>query len=365
MLVLGLDPSDVVSTPGFDPAQFQPLMLLAVLAAGAAWAELSVADLARDPRLLERAKVSVLGIGRALREQILARGIDPLKASVRAWFRSLTEVLQVDRWDELGRLFAGSKLVGFNLVANAATGGVELWSPRTAATQFTAALTFRVWPVPARAWQISEVAAGGLSALNPVGVYTVLEGEDPAPGLPRMILARQGDAFFFAGAIDLGQDAQAYPCDEVAAAAAGIPAVRHAAVVTAPGRWMNDARVVLLVFVDDARGPDGRIALPVSVPEVQAHIAREMGERFAPERVEILPLRPRFTEDGRGRSRVVPRAVPQRSALAEGAIGELRPALAPRLHSCRWPPARIRSRRVLAGVRASAPSSPAGHAGVP
>ncbi len=50
MIVLGLDPADVVAMPGLDPAQFQPLMLLAVLAAGGCWAELGVADLARDPR---------------------------------------------------------------------------------------------------------------------------------------------------------------------------------------------------------------------------------------------------------------------------------------------------------------------------
>ena len=299
MLVLGLDPSDVVSMPGFDPAQFQPAMLLAVLAAGAAWAEIPVKDLERDPKLLERAKVSVLGIGRALREQILARGIDPLKASVRVWFRSLTEVLEPDRWEALGRLFAGTKLVGFNLVANAATGGAELWGPRTAATQFTGALTFRVWPVPARTWQIAEVAASGMPALNEVGVYAVLEGTDPAPGLPRMILSRQRDGFFFAGAIDAGQNAQAYPRVEVAAAAAGIPVVRHAVVVVAAGRWMNDARTILLVFVDDARGPDGRIVLPVTVPEIQARVAGEVGAAFAPERVEIYPLRPRFNEEGR------------------------------------------------------------------
>ncbi len=61
---------------------------------------------------------------------------------------------------------------------------------------------------------------------------------------------------------------------------------------------MNDARVVLLVFVDDARAPDGRIALPVGIPEISARITREMGERFMPERIEILPLRPRFTKEG-------------------------------------------------------------------
>ena len=348
MIVLGLDPADVVAMPGFDPAQFQPLMLLAVLAAGACWAEIGVADLARDPRLVERARVTVLGVSREVREQLLARGFDPLKPSVRAWFRSLTEVLEVDRWDALGRLFTGSKLAGFNLMANAATGGVEIWSPRVAATPLMASITLRVWPAPARTWQISEVAAGALGALNETGVYTVLDGEDPAPGLPRMLLARQGDAFFFAGAIDLGPNAEIYPRDEVARVAAGIPAVRYASVLLAPGRWMNDARVVMLVFVDDARDPDGRIALPVGVPELRARISREMGERFVPERIEILPLRPRFTEEGAVDHPLVPIAVPERNAAAEGPIRDVHPPLAAGLHSCRGPPARVRSARFQA-----------------
>src|SRR5262249_52890463 len=64
------------------------------------------------------------------------------------------------------------------------------------------------------------------------------------------------------------------------------------------GRWMNDAHVALLVFCDDARGPDGKVALPVGVPELKARIAREMGERYVPDRIEIFPLRPRFTKTG-------------------------------------------------------------------
>jgi len=36
----------------------------------------------------------------------------------------------VERWDELARFLAGKKLPGFNVFVNAATGGVELFSPR-------------------------------------------------------------------------------------------------------------------------------------------------------------------------------------------------------------------------------------------
>jgi hypothetical protein len=320
LLVLGLDNADVLAAPAFDPVQFQPHLLLSVLVSGAGFAELSVKDLARDPRLVERARVTVLGIGRDMRELIIERGADMLKASVRAWFRSLTEVLDVYRWDELRRLFEVTKLIGFNVVANAATGGVELFSPRAAAPWL------RVYPVPARSFKLSEVGTGVLLALDDAGIYTPVTDDEPEEGHAQVLLARretgpqgsglpaggrqasgaQEGGFIFAGTIDLGftgtfdlgPDAHAYPRDEVSRVVAAHPGVRHATVVLVPGRWMNDARVVLIVFVDDARGPDGRIALPVGVPELEKRILREMGERFVPERVEIFPLRPRFDEDG-------------------------------------------------------------------
>ena len=290
LVVLGLETSDVLAAPAFDPMQAAPHLLLVALAAGACYAEISPADLESDPRLAARARLSVLGVGRDLRERMLARGADWLGATGRVWFKNLTDVLEVDRWEALARLLSSKKLPGLNLFVNAATGGIELFSPRAAAPS-----CLRAWPVPGRSFQLSEVAAGAVPALNDTGVYTVMDGKAPAElPLPRFLLARQGDGYFFAGALDVGQDAQTYPRAEVARVAAQLPAVRHATVVLGPGRWMNDARTVLIVFTDDARGPDGLLALPVTIPEIRARVAREMGARFVPERIIIYPLRPRL-----------------------------------------------------------------------
>ena len=318
LLVYGLDGADVLSAPGFDFLQFQPHLLLSAFVSGAGFAELSVDDIAKDPKLLERAHVTVLGIDKELRELVIERGADMLRASVRAWFRSLTEVLEVYRWDELRRIFEVTKLVGFNVVANAATGGVELFSPRMPAPWL------RVYPVPARTFELTEVSTGVLPALDDAGIYTVVVDEEPLVGLPSVLLARretgsqgsglpaggrpvgaaEAGGYIFAGTIDLGFEgtydlgphAHVYPKREVAEVVGQHPAVRHATVVLVPGRWINDARVVLIAFVEDTRGPDGRIALPVGAHELNERVAREMGERFLPERVEIFPLRPRFKE---------------------------------------------------------------------
>lgn len=292
LVVLGLEASDVLAAPGFDPTQASPHLLLAALAAGACYATIEAADFEGDPKLAERARLSVLGVGSELRERILARGADWLPATGRAWFKDLSGVLDVERWDELARALAGKKLPGFNVLVNAATGGVELFSPRA-----TRPVCLRAWPVPGRGFQLSEVAAGDLPVLNDVGVYTVMDGEDPVElPLPRMLLAARDDGYLFVGTIDLGPASQVFPCADVARVAAQLPAVRHASVVIGPGRLMNDARTVLVVFTDDARGADGRIELPVKIPAIKARIAAEMGERFVPDRIAIYPLRPRLVD---------------------------------------------------------------------
>lgn len=290
LFVFGLGPSDVLAAPGFDPTQAQPHLLLVALAAGACYAVIDEADLEANPEVAERAHISVLGVSNGLRDRLLARGAGWLGAAGRAWFRSLTEVYEMERWELLGRALADRRLDGFSVFMNAATGGVELWSPRSASPCGRS-----VWPAPGRTFQLFEVGAGGLPAINDAGVYTVMDGKEPATlPLPRLLLGRRGDGYVYSGALDLGRDAQVYPGAEVAWIAARLPGVRHAAVVLQPGRWLNEARVVLVVFVDDARGPDGRVAVPVTVGEVRAHLAREMGERFDPDRIDIFPLRPRL-----------------------------------------------------------------------
>jgi hypothetical protein len=292
LVVLALEPSDVLAAPGFDPVQTSPHLLLAALAAGACYAVIDAPDLEGDPKLAERARLSILGVSSEMRERILARGADWFQSTGRAWFKDLSHVLDAERWDELGKVLAGKKIAGFNVFVNAATGGAELFSPRA-----TPPVCLRAWPVPGRTFQLSEVAGGDLSALNDMGVYTVMVEDEPAElPLPRMLLTAREQGYLFVGTIDLGPDAQTYPRAEIAKVAAQLPAVRHASVVLGPGLLMNDARTVLVVFTDDARDPDGRIRLPVTIPEIKARIAAEMGERFVPERIAIYPLRPRLVK---------------------------------------------------------------------
>ena len=103
LLALGLEPSDVLAAPGFDPTQTSPHLLLATLAAGACYAAIDTPDLEGDPKLAENARITILGVSNELRDRILARGADWLLATGRAWFKDLCSVLDVERWDEFAR----------------------------------------------------------------------------------------------------------------------------------------------------------------------------------------------------------------------------------------------------------------------
>lgn len=283
LFVFGLDPSDTLAAPGFDPVQFQPHLALAALFRGAAWAELQPGDIDADPRALARLGVTVLGVQRDLRDRLLRAGPGLLGPACRAWFQSLTDVLDVDRRDALRRAL-GRHLREFGVVACAAAGGAHLAGapvPRVPAA--------RVTPAPGRDWQLSEIAGAPLPALRGTGIYTALRGGETEPALPRLVLTRDGDGFLLAGALDPGRDAQAYPATEVARVAERHPAVRHAAVVVTPGSLPNDAHVALLAFHEDTAGTP-------PAPAVEALIVREMGERFAPDRIEVFPLRPRLCD---------------------------------------------------------------------
>ncbi|HTN88147.1 MAG TPA: AMP-binding protein [Sorangium sp.] len=290
LLLLGLDEADTLAAPGFDPLQFQPHLVLAALAAGATYAEVAPADVEADPRVLERLGVTVLGVPRGLRDGLLRRGAPALPRSSRAWFRSLTEVAEPELWDPLARAFWGRKVPGFGVVGSAAAAGVHLFAPPSPPQ-----VVARVWPAPGKTWLLAELAAGTLPALNAAGMYTPLrDGEPDLTGLPRVVLVREPDGYVLAGAIDVGRDAQAYPTAEVARVVERAPAVRHAAVVVSPGRTTNDAKVTVIAFVEDERGPDGRVVPPVGARAITALLEREMGKPFAPDRIEIFPLRPRL-----------------------------------------------------------------------
>lgn len=287
-LVFSLRIDDVLAAPGFDVWQHQPALLLGALACGAAFAELSSAQVEQDPALVEKAGVTVLGLTRHHRERVLTKEAPLLRAPVRAWFRSLTELLEGDRWDALYRAGPAKRIPGFAVVVSAASGGVLLASPPT-----FEAPSLRMWPAAGLTWQLSESPEGAVPALCGVGVFTRLLGEEADPSAPRLVFARSGAALVYGGTLEIGLDAQRYPIEELELSVCTHPDVRHAAAIVRSGRHLNDARVVLVAFTEGRPG-----VRPIALRELEMLVLREVGERFRPDRIEVYPLRPRLNEAG-------------------------------------------------------------------
>jgi hypothetical protein len=286
MLVYALESSDVLSAPGFSVMQHHPPLLLTTLLAGACFAEVAVKDLDADPKLLERLGVTMLGVSRPLRDRLLSFGVRAGTFSRRA-FRSVTDTQDFGPWQDFAALCTSHDMQCFDVLANAPTGGAMLASaPSQQAPQAI------LWPVPGQTWQLSEIGGGTVPALGASGVFTVLRDDADDPSMPRVVLAETSDGWLFSGPMERGPSGTSYPVEEVARVVETHSEVAAASVVLVPGRWLNDARVVLLAFVDGTptRGTS------VLASELEALLEREMGEGVRPDRVEVYPLRPRYVE---------------------------------------------------------------------
>ncbi|MBK9265473.1 MAG: AMP-binding protein [Polyangiaceae bacterium] len=294
LFVFALDKSDTLAAPGFSPAQFQPHLLLSAFVAGAAYAEMPASDVEADAKIVSRTGTTVLGVCRSVRDALVRQGSSNVPKGLRAWFRSLTEKFDIERWVQFQNIAWERKVPGFCIAASSAASFVHLFSPPAAPN--VAAL--RVWPAPGASFALAEIAAGELPSLRDAGVYAPLvEGKPADPsGLPTMIFARESDGYVFAGSVDLGHDAHAYPADEVVRVVESHRAVRHAAVVVTSGKYTNDAVVALLVFTDDHRDAEGRVVFRFTPDDIRALVMREMGPTALPDRIEVFPLRPRIVE---------------------------------------------------------------------
>ena len=286
-LVFVLDPADRIAAPGFDPVQSRPTMQLAAWTAGAAWVDVEPRDLDREPTLLRRLGVTALGVSRAVRSRILAAGPDSLRG-LKLWFRSANDILDYERWTELARMMTSKDVLGFVVLANAASGGAQLFSAPSRDPKPLA-----VWPVAGCCYQLTQIGTAEMPSLGDSGVFTPLVRGKPDGSLVPIVISRSGDGFSMAGSIMLGPEGRTLPAREIARVAERHPGVRAAGLVVVQGQHMNAARSVLLTFVDPDLVDAERSAI---VTEVKASIVREMGAVHAPDGIEAYGLLPRWKD---------------------------------------------------------------------
>ncbi len=174
LLLLQLGSSDVISAPGFCDLQFKPSLILASLAAGAAWVEFDQGEL-HSWRPLQDAKVSVLGVAPIMRRLLSAAGA-PVPSSIRRWFRNVAESTS-DDWSVVQAKLARAQTLGMNYFANAATPGALLFSDWTSNPCACGVLR-----APGLACELTEPNGTEMPQLSDVGTLSPVADFEPGPG---------------------------------------------------------------------------------------------------------------------------------------------------------------------------------------
>ncbi|WP_434047625.1 MULTISPECIES: hypothetical protein [Sorangium] len=286
VLAYRLGPGDALALPGFHPQQHHPAAILATLLAGATFVELTPADIAARPGLLDEQPITTLGITpglcEALRKAPIAR---PPK--LRQWVRSVDEPLDWVAWNELVKKNDLASVPSTNVLVDAAAGGAVLFSTRRPGSVQALAL-----PAAGQPYTLFDATGSGEPAARGAGVFVPTPAGDPKKD-GWFVLARRGTEFLWGGTLAPRRAGRAFPAAELAERAAEVPGILGACVVPIPtadpgGRWA----FVLLAFA--GAPPDGAPANPALSDALADAIREDLGDDFLPDRITVLPLYPRM-----------------------------------------------------------------------
>ena len=281
LLVLGLSVGTRMAAPEFPLLSSQPSMILAVLLAGATWVHLTGEDISRKRVDLERAHFGVFGVSTGIRERLL-ENLPDLSECWDRWFRSASEDLDFERWQTFSRLLGLSDSHAGNLRWDPALSGCTLMSVWRKGGHP------RVLPI----FGASLAESGEEDALfGQTPLMLPLPGGD-TPLDAGCTVSKMGSEWIYTGEVARTRQGLAYPEGEILSlleARFGRFGLRFSMVdLPLP---TGGHRFTLLVFTCGRGG--GRLEA-----RIRDLLSTGMGPRFLPDRIRILPLFPRMTEDG-------------------------------------------------------------------
>ncbi len=287
-VVLGLGPTDRVMAPEYSVLQHQPALMLTTFFAGACWVEAPSKAL-EDETLAKQLAPTVVGVTPALRDRIMQGHLQP--KGWRRWFKNPSDAYDWMRWQRFAEQMTALDAWGQNLVVSSAYGGSILFCPPQPEAHL------EVLPSPALPWMLAESTLNQHPSSSDSGIFCCSPQEAPEGAMGRFLVGDGGEGFFIAGSADEGRGGTTYLDEEVVAVAQTHPAVDAASIVINRGvRVMNQARVVLMLFVDPGTDPSaskGRL-----IEEMQELLRVEMGPEQAPDQIRVYPLTPKNTEEG-------------------------------------------------------------------
>lgn len=288
IFALRLDARSRLAAPGWSLRQFQPSLISACLLAGCAFVHLSLEQLQANPSLLSDANPTCLGLSQDLL-RALGEGARPL-ATVKHLIRPVDEPLD---WSAYRSFFMRTELSHVpcsSLLMDAALGGSELFSTRRKGI-FSA----RLLPSVGRRFSVVDVSTGQsdgattgvLQLQTEACTTTAAEGLKPANPEAFLVLASQGNEWFYGGTICPRRGSHCFPADRVVASVERMSGVTGACVLPVPrvtphGFWM----FCLLVFAESVEGRPSTV-------QIESALGSEIGPEAIPDRIEVVPHHPR------------------------------------------------------------------------
>jgi hypothetical protein len=303
LLLLGLEPGQGVSAPGFCEVQLKPGLLFATLAAGARWVEVSM-DEVSDGSVFFEGKVDVLGVGAKLRDLLLQRGALP-KRRVTHWLRNLAADDNVTAWTRFEGLMAKTEAVGTQWLANSAAGGSLMFSPWAAEPMKSA-----VWRSPGVMCALAEPNGTAMEPLGELALLCPIEKpkqklrgwHELAPAaLGRQVIAAATHRDIWVTNLGSHRRGTVLPERQIEELLQAFfpDAVRAAVLVVLPRQSEgNGQRVALLVYV----WPDAGFNL--DAPGVSQLLRVELGQERQPDQVEIFFLNPKLVKPKLGSTEI-------------------------------------------------------------
>ncbi len=287
LLVLGLQPGAILSAPAAPLLVHQPLLLMTALLSGATYVHIETAALRADPSLLEVQPVDILAVSCALRD--LLRGLRKRLRRPRFWFHDPFDDGNEAAWRQFVDVQGLEAVPMCFLRYDASSGGTVLLSGRIKKRALPLLL-----PAPGVATTLKSVVPYGQPLAGAVGVLIT-----PQDSAGELLLIRHQDAYLCGGTRTLRRAGLVYPATEVVELIGRLPYVQGSAVVALPATEASRQGEFILVIFTGAEPPAQTRALePARTQELQALIARQLGEDYLPDVCAYFPLYPRSAGQG-------------------------------------------------------------------
>ncbi len=292
LIALGLGPGRIYAAPGFHFLETFPGLFLAGLLCGATYLHLTPQDIKENPPIVIERKINVFGVSGAVRDILMENPVNA-EGVWQTWFRNPAEAADMDAWHHFSRQLNLLKSYSFNLRWNAAAGGCNLFSVRRKGTAHAGVL-----PALGSSWQLADLSDPGAESLSDLGMLSILppgasiEGEKKATG---DMISVKGDEWLYLGVNYLNREGRFYPASEILDVLGQmIKGIYFSLIEVSQTASPNNSLKVLLAFYgDDKDFVKGR-----ATDNIRKVITMEIGEEFQPDKIDFLPLYPRFSADG-------------------------------------------------------------------